>query len=353
MVHQRLGELADRHPRPWLWHAAATSARSCPGRRSSAGPARASGRARTRPATPTSGRHAWTTAIPGYESSVNSYHQERIFADVSQPLVRPASATWASLQATPGSQYWDGKKLFVRLGGWGSTSGASLDPNDHTIEIPYYKGLLVASGSKYVQIYGFDVRHTTMGVGFTGDSQHGLVQDVDASYNYTMGLYTQSSYNTFRRVTGTRNTIQLIKLDDGADHNLVDAAVATQNMGQGIKVTGAGANYNTVQNSTFSGGRDVPLNQGQYGGYVQGIDIEQGANHNTFIGNTIERNRRGLMLYQIELEREGADRQRHPLQHVQGQRHRRRPVGRQVQHAPRARARSRSTATPTSTTPSR
>ena len=241
---------------------------------------------------------AWTTAIPGYESSVNAYHQERVFADVSQPLVRPASATWASLQATPGSQYWDGKTLYVRLGGWGS-SGGSLDPNDHTIEIPYYKGLLVASGSKYVQIYGFNVRHTTMGIGFTGDSQHGLAQDVDASYNYTMGFYTQSSYNTFRRVTGTRNTIQLIKLDDGADHNLVDQAVATQNMGQGIKVTGAGANYNTIQNSTFSGGRDVPLNQGQYGGYVQGIDIEQGAHHNSFIGNTIERNRRGLMLYQV------------------------------------------------------
>ena len=63
----------------------------------------------------------------------------------------------------------------------------------------------------------------------------------------------------------------------------------------------------------------MPVNQGQYGGYVQGIDIEQGAHHNTFIGNTIERNRRGLMLYQIEFRREGADRQRHPLQHVQGQ----------------------------------
>ncbi len=242
---------------------------------------------------------SWTSAIPGYEASVTGYHQERIFADVSQPLVRPATSTPAGLQATPGSQYWDGLHLYVRLGGWGSTSGASLDPNDHTIEIPTYTGLLVSSGSNYVQITGFRIRHTTMGVGFTGSASHDLVQDVDASYNYTMGFYTASSYNTFRNLTGSRNTIQLIKLDNGADHNFVDSVVGTENMGQGIKLTGSGTQYNTVIRSIFRGGKDVPLNQGGYGGYVQGIDIEQGANHNTIDGNLIERNRRGLMLYQV------------------------------------------------------
>ena len=189
---------------------------------------------------------SWTTAIPGYEAAVTGYHQERIFADISQPLVRPATSTLAALQATPGSQYWDGLHLYVRLGGWGSTSGASLDPNDHTIEIPTYTGLLVSSGSNYVQIMGFRIRHTTMGVGFTGSASHDLVQDVDASYNYTMGFYTASSYNTFRRLTGSRNTIQLIKLDNGADHNFVDSVVGTENMGQGIKLTGSGTQYNTV-----------------------------------------------------------------------------------------------------------
>ena len=241
----------------------------------------------------------WTTSIPGYESSVKGFRQERVFVDVSQPLVRPATTTLAELQKTPGSQYWNGSRLYVRLGGWGSTPGDSLDPNDHTVEVPYYKGLLVASGSSYVRIQGFDIRHTTMGVGFTGTSHHNTVEDVDASYNYMMGFFTSSSYNTFRRVTGSRNTIQLVKLDDGADHNLVEDAVATQNMGQGIKLTGAGNQYNTVRSSVFRGGLDVPVNQGQYGGYVQGIDIEQGANHNTIISNRIERNRRGLMLYQL------------------------------------------------------
>jgi parallel beta-helix repeat protein len=241
----------------------------------------------------------WTTAIPGYEAAVNSFHQERVFVDVSQPLVRPASFSLANLQGLPGSQWWDGSKLYVRLGGWGSTSGASLDPNDHTIEIPYYSGLLAASGSNYVQIMGINLRHTTMGVGFTGSASHDLVQDVDASYNYTMGFFTASSYNTFRRITGTRNTIQLVKLDDGADHNVVEFATATENMGQGVKLTGSGTQFNTVRWSTFRGGKNVPTNQGQYGGYVQGIDIEQGANNNTIDGNTISNNRRGLMLYQV------------------------------------------------------
>ena len=241
----------------------------------------------------------WTTPIPGYESSVKSFRQERIFVDISRPLVRPTSTTLSSLQATPGSQYWDGTRLYVRLGGWGSAAGESLDPNDHTIEVPTYKGILIGSGSRYVQVQGFRIRHTTMGIGFTGTSQHCLAQDVDASYNYTMGFFTNSSYHVFRRVTGTRNTIQLIKLDDGAHHNLVESAVGTENMGQGIKLTGASNYSNTVKWSTFRGGKDVPVVQGQYGGYVQGIDIEQGSHGNLIMSNRIERNRRGLMLYQI------------------------------------------------------
>ena len=116
---------------------------------------------------------AWSTPIPGYDSSVKGYRQERVFVDVSQPLVRPATTTLAELQATPGSQYWNGSKLYVRLGGWGSTPGASLDPNDHTVEIPYYTGMLVVVRARPTsRSMGFDIRHTTMGVGFTGTSQH-------------------------------------------------------------------------------------------------------------------------------------------------------------------------------------
>ncbi len=244
----------------------------------------------------------WTSSISGYESSVRGLLQERVFVDTAQPLRRPKDVpTLAELQAAPGSQYWNGKTLYVRLGGWGAPAGAStsLDPNDHLVEIPHYKGLLVASGSAYVAIRGFRIRHTTMGVGFTGSSTHGTAQDIDASYNNPMGFFTASTYHTFLRVSGTRNTIQLVKLDNGAQHNLVDGAYASENLGQGIKLTGSKCRYNTVRNSVFEGGRNVPTSAGQYGGQVQGIDIEQGASHNVITRNTVREMRRGLMLYQV------------------------------------------------------
>jgi hypothetical protein len=244
----------------------------------------------------------WTTPISGYEAKVNGFMQERIFVDTSQPLRRPAPVpTLAQLESAPGSQYWNGKTLYVRLGGWGAPAGAStsLDPNQHTVEIPHYTGLLVGTGSSYVTVQGFRVRHTLMGVGFTGNAHHNLAQDIDASYNNPMGFWTGSDYNTFRRITGTRNTIQLVKLDNGADHNLVEGAVGIENLGQGIKLTGRDCAYNTVRGSTFSGGNSIPMSAGGYGGYVQGIDIEEGAHDNLVQSNRIERNRRGLMLYQV------------------------------------------------------
>ena len=108
--------------------------------------------------------------MPGYEASVVSYRQERIFMDTSQPLVRPrATPTLADLQATKASQWWSGTKLYVRLGLW-SGSLTSTDPRQHTIEIPTYKGILVGSGSVYVTIRGLNIRHTNMAIGFTGDA---------------------------------------------------------------------------------------------------------------------------------------------------------------------------------------
>ena len=240
----------------------------------------------------------WTTAIPGYESSVRTYRQERVFMDVSQPLVRPKSTpTLADLQATPASQWWDGKKLYVRLGLW-SGSLTSTDPNQHTIEIPYYKGLLAGSGSAYVTFRGLNIRHANMAIGFTGDAHHMTAQSIDASYNYGMGFWTASDYNVFRSVSGKRNTIQLLKFDNGAQHNLVDGMTATENLGQGVKLTGAGTSYNTIRNSTFADGKNVPTAAGQYGGYTQGILLENGAHHNYIEDNTIRNMRRGLYLYQ-------------------------------------------------------
>lgn len=241
---------------------------------------------------------AWKTAIPGYESSVRSYRQERIFMDINQPLVRPTSTpTLADLQKTPASQYWNGSTLYVRLGNWtGKTM--STDPRVHTIEIPTYKGILVGSGSAYVTIRGLSIRHANMAIGFTGDAHHNTAQSVDASYNYGMGFWTASHHNVFRTISGKRNTIQLVKFDNGARDNLVDGATAIENLGQAIKLTGANTAYNTIRNSTFADGKNVPMGAGQYGGYTQGVLLENGAHHNYIQDNTIRNMRRGVYLYQ-------------------------------------------------------
>jgi Right handed beta helix region len=240
----------------------------------------------------------WTKAVPGYESSVRTYRQERVFMDVAQPLVRPKSTpTLADLQATPASQYWNGSKLYVRLGLW-SGSLASTDPRQHTIEIPTYKGLLIGSGSAYVTIRGLAVRHANMAVGITGDAHHVTVESVDASYDYGMGFWTASHHNVFRSISGRRNTIQLVKFDNGAQYNLVERATGIENLGQGVKLTGANTAYNTIRDSTFADGKKVPMGAGQYGGYIQGILLEHGAHHNYIQDNTIRNMRRGLYLYQ-------------------------------------------------------
>jgi hypothetical protein len=240
----------------------------------------------------------WTKTVPGYESSVRTYRQERLFMDTTQPLVRPKTTpTLADLQATPASQYWNGTRLYVRLGLWSGTL-ASTDPRQHTIEIPYYKGLLTGSGSAYVTFRGLAIRHANMAIGFTGTAHHMTAQNVDASYNYGMGFWTASDYNVFRSVSGRRNTIQLLKFDNGAQHNLVDGMTATENLGQGVKLTGANTSYNTIRNSTFADGKKVPMKAGQYGGYTQGILIENGAHHNYIEDNTFRYMRRGLYLYQ-------------------------------------------------------
>jgi hypothetical protein len=240
----------------------------------------------------------WSTSIPGYESSVTASRQERVFMDVAQPLVRPATIpSLAQLQAMPASQYWNGSVLYVRPGLWsGSTS---TDARQHSFSIPYYKGLLVGTGSAYVTFRGFRIRHTTMGIGFTGNAHHNTATAIDASYNYTMGFWTASHNNVFRDVSGSRNTIQLIKLDNGAQHNLVERATGVENLGQGVKLTGANNAFNTIRYSTFRDGLNVPVNAGQYGGYTQGVLIEHGAHHNVVYSNTISRMRRGVYLYGI------------------------------------------------------
>ena len=163
---------------------------------------------------------------PGYDSAYRNLRQERLYLDTTQPLHRPASApTMAQLNAQKYSQYWNPSKstdnLCVHLGRWDGT-GIPEDPARHRIVVPWYRGIVLGGGSAYVTIRDLRIRHTIMGVGISvtrnpaiGKAHHNSVYNVDASYNYRMGFWTGGDYNLFDSISGSKNSIQLVKLDSG------------------------------------------------------------------------------------------------------------------------------------------
>jgi hypothetical protein len=256
---------------------------------------------------------------PGYDTTVNSAHEDRLYMDGSQPLHRPASVpTIAQLNAQPYSQYWDRTKtsnnLCVHLGLW---SGAAIDENPakHSIVVPWYFGIILAGGSSYVTIRDLRIRHTIMGVGISvsadkavGKSHHNSVYNVDASYNYRMGFWTAGDDNVFDKVSGSRNTIQLVKLDAGAysdgsqygaQRNTIRNSTSTQNLGHGFKLSGRLVQHNYLYDNVLDGA-GVPTIAKSAGGATQGIQIANGASYNAAWRNTIRSVDAGIELYQYD-----------------------------------------------------
>ena len=245
-------------------------------------------------------RTPWSTPVAGYDAAHNSSRMDVVFMDGTNQLRRPATTpTLAQLNAQPGSEYWDGTYLYVHLGTWEGTA-IDKNPNNHLISIPHYRGIIVNNDSGYVTIRDLRVVHAVQGIAFYTRTHHSAVTDVELSYNYVLGLYSQGFYNTFTRVTGRRNSLQLIKLESGAHHNILTSIDARQHPGMGVKITGATTAYNEVKYSTFAEGEKVPAWVASYSGEAQGIDIEQGSHHNLILGNTIRDMGRGLMLYQYD-----------------------------------------------------
>ncbi|HET9615486.1 MAG TPA: hypothetical protein VFP22_11800 [Candidatus Limnocylindrales bacterium] len=257
--------------------------------------------------------------IPGYDTQYDATHEDRLYLDGSQPLHRPASvSTIAQLNAQRATQYWDRTKstnnLCVHLGWW---SGASIDENPahHTITVPWYLGINLAGGSSYVTIRDLRIRHTVMGVGISvssdatiGKGHDNQVINVDASYNYRMGFWTAGDRNLFDHITGSRNSIQLVKLDVGtysngtaygAQHNTIRSAISTQNLGHGFKLSGKLVQWNDISYSTVTGS-GIPAGAKSAGGATQAVQIANGASNNTISHVTITGTDAGIELYQYD-----------------------------------------------------
>ena len=244
-------------------------------------------------------RTAWSTPVAGYDAAHRASRMDVVFMDGVNQLRRPADKpTLAQLQAQPGSQYWDGSWLYVHLGTWEGTA-IDKNPNTHTIAIPHYKGIVIGNDSSYVTVRDLRIVHAAGGLSFYTRSHHATVTDVELSYNYVLGIYSQGFYHTFTRVTGRRNSLQLVKLANGAHHNVLTSIDARQHPGQGIKITDPTTAYNEVRYSTFAEGERVPA-WVSYSSETQGIDIEQGSHHNLIASNTFRDMGRGLLLYQLD-----------------------------------------------------
>ena len=256
---------------------------------------------------------------PGYDTQYDATHEDRLYMDDSQPLHRPAAVTTiAQLNAQPYSQYWDRTRstdnLCVHLGLW---SGAAVNENPatHRVVVPWYDGIILAGGSTHVTIRDLRIRHTIMGVGISvsadrsiGKGHDNTVYNVDASYNYRMGFWTAGDYNDFDHISGSRNSIQLLKLDTGtysdgtaygAQHNTVHASISTQNLGHGLKLLGRLVEWNYVYANTIEG-TGIPTRAKSAGGATQAIQIANGASHNSFWRNLIRGTDAGVELYQYD-----------------------------------------------------
>jgi hypothetical protein len=256
---------------------------------------------------------------PGYDTQYDATHEDRFYMDDSQPLHRPASVpTIAQINAQPYSYYWDRKKtsnnLCVHLGLW---SGAAVDENPakHRITMPWYLGIILAGGSSNVTIQDLRIRHTVMGVGLSvaadktvGKAHDNTVTNVDSSYNYRMGFWTAGDNNVFDHVSGTRNSIQLLKLDIGtysdgtpygAQHNTIRQSISTQSLGHGLKLSGKLVQWNYAYSNTIDG-TGIPATAKSAGGATQAIQVANGASNNSVWRNTIRGTDAGIELYQYD-----------------------------------------------------
>jgi hypothetical protein len=255
---------------------------------------------------------------PGYDSSLTTTRQDRLYLDDSQPLNRPATApTMAQLNAQPYSESWDGSKtsdnLCVHLGRWDGVA-VNENPSTHHIVVPWYRGIVLAGGSSYVTVRDLRIRHTVMGVGFSvaadaavGKAHDNTALNVDASYNYRMGFWTAGDDNTFDHVSGSRNSIQLIKLDAGtysngtaygAQHNIIRNARGIQNLSHGVKLYGKLVQGNTVAYSRFEDA-GIPV-AAHSADQTQGIQLSNGASNNVIRSNVVIGGDVGLELYQYD-----------------------------------------------------
>jgi hypothetical protein len=192
----------------------------------------------------------WATA-PYFFGVTSGNLRTALFQNGSSWLWEQSSLSALGTRAKTGlgGYWWDkAKKLLyvsaLRPGGTApSPAGYSID----VIVRPtfYFKG---TQGVRYVQVRGFEVRHSANGIAFDDGTDYSVAADNVLNGNFLMGATTagvQTSSgpnaavgNTISRNSGAYNTLQLIKIDEGTTSGTFCDNVTHHNGLRGIFVQG-------------------------------------------------------------------------------------------------------------------
>jgi len=202
----------------------------------------------------------WSTAPFDFGKSGTSSLPTAIFQDTTTWIWEQTSLGALGARASTGKGgYWydaANDRLYVSaVSSSGTTAGT--DPTSHKIDVPMRSAFLLdgRSGADYIQVRGFEVRHSGNGIAYLFGADHGTVADNVLTGNIYMGV-SVSGYQTptgpdpadgmtIWRNRGSWNTIELIKLTSGVTNASVCYNDASFNGLTGILVEGppSGSSY--------------------------------------------------------------------------------------------------------------
>jgi hypothetical protein len=215
-----------------------------------------------------------------------------------------------------GGFWWDKTNKQLYVSGVSSSGFTGANPTGHTIDVImrnafYFKGTY---GVRYVEVLGFQVEHSANGIAFGMGTDYGTAADNVVNANLYMGIETgglqtatgpdPSVGNTIERNSGSYNTIQAIKADEGTQNSTFCDNSLSRNGLQGLKLQGppVGSNYtgtttnNTVCDNDLYSNAYNPTNSVYNND--SGLTIANGAINTTVTGNSVWGNDVGIMISQ-------------------------------------------------------
>ena len=207
----------------------------------------ASGKSWTRSSTTGVYYTPWTTT-PYFFGQTTGNLRTALFQNETTWLWEQSSLSALGTRAKDGKggYWWDKAKGLLYV----SAIGSSGNPANYKIEVVvrpafYFKG---TQGVRYVQVRGFEVRHSANGIAFDNGTDYSVAADNALNGNFLMGATTAgvmtssgpnpATGNTISRNTGSYNTLQLIKIDEGTVNGTFCDNVTHHNGLRGIFVQG-------------------------------------------------------------------------------------------------------------------